>query len=328
MRTVVVDTDAGVDDALALMLLAANENVELLAVLSVFGTATAAQTADNARYTLDVCERQDVPVYRGCAQPLAQARESSWGIHGRDGFGNTGLRPQTPVAAEPRAVDILLELVATHPHDIDYIALGPLTNLAAAIQRRPDITQRLRSITILGSLGPAMLHDTEPWLDRRFRVSRDGNVTRDFDAAQLVARQHGSITWCGPYVTRQVVIPESLVRDIAATGASRPAALIAQISEVYADFYSRVYPQPGDIRVMGINDSIAVASVLQPSLITAAVSRPLATFADPVSGQRYLAGVHADGADPRPRHSIVSDMDFDGVIARIDAVLRKPLPWR
>jgi purine nucleosidase len=327
-RKVVVDTDAGVDDALALMLLAADECLELLAVLSVFGSTTSERAADNARYVMDVCERRDVPVYRGCHRPLSQTWRAPGGIHGRDGFGDTGLRPDTPVAAQPEAARMLIDLVDDHPHEIDYITLGPLTNLATAIRLQPDLAQRLKSITIVGSLGPAMFHDPEPWLDRRFRVSKDGNVSRDIAAAELVASQHAEVTWCGPYVTRQVLVPEQFFRDIAATGTSRPAELILQISRIYADFYSREYPQPDGTRVMGINDSIAVASLLRPELVAAAVARPLATFADERSGERYLAGVHPALADARPRHHIVVDMDFDGVIALIGDVLRKRLPWR
>ena len=88
MRKVVVDTDTGVDDALALMLLAADPDVEILAVLSVFGNTHGDRAADNARYVLDTCGRQDVPVYRGAVAPLVQELRLSAGVHGDDGFGN------------------------------------------------------------------------------------------------------------------------------------------------------------------------------------------------------------------------------------------------
>lgn len=327
MRKVIVDTDAGIDDALALMLVAADPDVELLAVLSVFGAASASRTADNARYVLDMCGRTDVPVYRGCAAPLMQPLRLSAGIHGADGFGDSGLTPDSSVPREPTASAMLLDLVNQHEGEIDYLAIGPQTNLATAMQTEPRLLERLRSATILGTLGPALLHDTEPWADRRFRVSRDGNVSRDFEAARRVADSIGAVTWCGPYVTRQALVPEEFFHEIAATG-SAPAQLVARISTGYADFYTRSYPQADGRRVMGINDSIAAATLLRPDLVIASVHRPLATFEDAERGERYLAGIHPTATETRPSHRIIVDVDFDGVVELIGETLRRPLPWR
>lgn len=326
MRKVVVDTDAGVDDALALMLLAADPGVEILAVLSVFGSANTNQTANNARYVLDFCGRGDVPVYRGRDAPLKQKLQFTARIHGSDGFGNTGLRPRLPVPVEPDGTLMLLDLVDAHEGEIDYVALGPLTNLATALGTDPTLMERLKSTTIVGSLGPALYHDTEPWADRRFRVSRDSNVSRDIDAAEEVAKREGDVTWCGPYVTRQALVPEDFFLEIAATG-SAPAELVTKISADYASFYTREYPQRDGRRVMGINDSIAVASLLRPEFVVGSVRRPLQTFEDTQTGSRYLAGVHPLRGDSRPLHRIIFDMDFDGIIDWIGEVLRQSLPW-
>ena len=328
MRKVVVDTDTGVDDALALMLLAADPEVEILAVISVFGNCTGERAADNARYVLDTCGRTDVPVYRGSDVPVKQELRLNPGIHGEDGFGNTGLRPAVSVATEPNGVDVLLELVAQHEGEIDYLAIGPQTNLARALEVEPKLLEKLRSTTIVGTLGPALYRDTEPWADRRFRVSRDPNVTFDIDAAEAVAGAVGDVTWCGPYVTRQALVPEDFFLEIASSTGYAPAELITKISADYAGFYSRSYPQPGDERVMGINDSMAVAALLRPDLVTASVMRPLQTFADPQTGDRYLAGVHPARDEARPLHRVVVDMDFDGVLDMIGETLRRPLPWR
>lgn len=326
-RKVVVDTDTGVDDALALMLLAADPDVEILAVLSVFGNCHGDRAADNARYVLDTCGRQDVPVYRGCDVPLKQELKLSSGVHGDDGFGNTGLRPETSVPTEPNGIQMLLDLVNEHEGEIDYLALGPQTNLATALQTDPLLLERLKSVTIVGTLGPALYNDTEPWADRRFRVSRDPNVSFDIDAAQEVASRPGNVTWCGPYVTRQALVPENFFLDIAASTGYAPAELITAISHDYASFYSRSYGRD-DARVMGINDSLAVATLLRPDLVAGAVQRPLQTFEDPATGERFLAGVHPEKGETRPQHRVIFDMDFNGVLEMIDETLRRPLPWR
>ncbi len=327
-RKVIIDTDTGVDDALAIMLLAADPDVEILAVVSVFGNCTGERAADNARYVLDTCGRSDVPVYRGSDVPIAQELRLNPGIHGEDGFGNTGLRPAVSVATEPNGVDVVLELVRQHPGEIDYLAIGPQTNLARAFESEPDLLKKLGSTVIVGTLGPALYRDTEPWADRRFRVSRDPNVTFDIDAAEAVAAHEGDVTWCGPYVTRQALVPENFFLEIAESTAYAPANLITKISADYAGFYSRSYPQPGNERVMGINDSMAVAALLRPDLITASVQRPLQTFQDPATGDRYLAGVHPLKDEKRPLHRVVVDMNFDGVLEMIGEALRRPLPWR
>jgi purine nucleosidase len=326
MRKVIVDTDTGVDDALALMLLAADPEVEILAAISVFGNCESERAADNARYVLDTCGRSDVPVYRGASVPLRQELRLNPGVHGEDGFGNTGLRPARSVPAEPDGVQVLLDLVDAHDGEIDYLALGPQTNLALALQREPRLLERLRSTTIVGTLGPALYHDTQPWADRRFRVSRDPNVTFDIDAAQEVASHVGDVTWCGPYVTRQALVPERFFLDIAAETSSPAAQLITAISADYSGFYTRSYPEHGQ-RIMGINDSLAVASLLRPDLVAGAVHRPLQTFEDPETGDRYLAGVHPVRGDIRPVHRVVFDMDFDGVLDLIGETLRRPVPW-
>lgn len=328
MRKVIVDTDTGVDDALALMLLAADPDVEILAVVSVFGNCHGDRAADNARYVLDTCGRQDVPVYRGCDEPLKQELKLSSGVHGDDGFGNTGLRPATSVPKEPNGIPILLDLVAAHEGEIDYLALGPQTNLATALRTEPRLLERLASTTIVGTLGPALYNDTEPWADRRFRVSRDPNVSFDIDAAQEVASRPGNVTWCGPYVTRQALVPEDFFLEIAASTGHAPAELITAISHDYSSFYSRSYGRAENERVMGINDSLAVATLLRPDLVAASVQRPLATFEDEDTGERFLAGVHPARGDTRPMHRVIVDMDFNGVLEMIEEVLRRPLPWR
>src|SRR5690606_18745085 len=136
-------------------------------------------------------------------------------VHGHDGFGNNGLRPAISVPAEPNGIPIVLDLINANVGEIDYIALGPQTNLALALRTDPQLLEKLSSVTIVGTLGPALYQDTEPWADRRFRVSRDPNVSFDIDAAEEVASHEVNVTWCGPYVTRQALVPEDFFLEIA-----------------------------------------------------------------------------------------------------------------
>lgn len=323
-KLLVVDTDTGVDDALALILLANSPEVTVLAVHSTHGNCTTAQAANNARYVLDTCGREDIPVHMGLHQPLGPNVGVSSGVHGSDGFGNTGLVAARAVPESPNAVEDLIRLAKKHSGELHYLALGPVTNLAAAVRREPDLLDRLKTITIVGSLGPTMYGDREPWNDRRFAVSKDPNMACDLVAAEEIAGSSGAITWCGPYVTRQALVPESVFLTIAEDPGHAPARLIRQISTFYADFYTTSYPQPDGHRVMGINDSLAAACVISPTVITGSVERPMQLFRDS-EGRGYIAGVHPSRDDTRPRHRVVFDIDFDRVIDMAAEALEQPV---
>src|SRR5690625_2890573 len=175
----------------------------MLSVHSTHGNCRTDQAANNARYVLDACGLHHVPVRMGLKEPLGPDVGVSSSIHGDDGFGNTGLAPAHSVPDEPSAVDELIRLAKQHAGNLHYLALGPVTNLAAALRREPDLLEWLATVTIVGSLGPAIHGDRAPWEDRRFAISRDPNMGCDFVAALEIAGAAGNITWCGPYVTRQ-----------------------------------------------------------------------------------------------------------------------------
>ncbi|NYF97443.1 nucleoside hydrolase [Janibacter cremeus] len=326
-KPVIVDTDTGVDDALALMLLLSRRDIEVISVHSTHGNCTAERAAGNARYVLETCGFADVPVHVGRGEPLGQKLQLSSRVHGDDGFGNTWREPRQRAESTPDAVTRLVELARDRPGELHYLALGPVTNLAAALRQEPRLIEMLRTVTIVGSLGPAMYQDDQPWLDHRFRVSKDPNVSGDITAAAEVAAAKGVVTWVGPYITRQCLVPKATIDEIAQATANPHARLIADISHFYADFYTKAYRPDGGPRVMGINDSIAAACLLEPEVLLASVHRPLQVFHDQ-DGVSYLAGVHPERDDTRVRHEIVFDVDFTAIIDMVTQALRTPQPWR
>lgn len=323
----VVDTDTGVDDALALMLLLSRPEIDLVSVHSTHGNCTAERAAANARYVLETCGSGEVPVHLGLTEPLGQELRLSSSIHGDDGFGNTWHEPERGPVREPDAATRLVEMVRARPGELHYLALGPVTNLATALRREPALLSMLRTVTIVGTLGPTMFEDPEPWLDRRFRISKDPNVSCDIVAAAEVAMASGPVTWVGPYVTRQCLVPTATFYDIAETTGNPHARLIREISDFYAGFYSRAYRHEGQPSVMGINDSIAAACLLDPDLVLASVRRPLQVFRDQ-EGTGYLAGVHPAREEARALQTLVMDVDFQRIIDMLVETLRTPLPWR
>ncbi|MEO6504756.1 MAG: nucleoside hydrolase [Terrimesophilobacter sp.] len=343
-KLVVVDLDTGVDDALALLFLASRPDVELVALHSTHGNTRADQAANNTRYVMELIGREDVDIRMGLLEPLEQDLHVSAEVHGDDGLGNTGFRPSRPVTGPPDAVENLLRLSHEHAGELHLLALGPTTNIGAALRQDRTLFERLKSVTIVGGIGPALFNDPEPWRNRRTTGSRDPNVFHDVASTLEIAATEGPVTWCGPNITRQIVLPEERFIRAATESGTSHSQFIAKISEYYSDFYTSVYgltegAEPpitaakntsvdvtGRTRIMGINDSLAAAVLVQPDVVLGSVQRPMRIFHDD-HGQACLAGVQTDPPANGPKHRVIFDVDFVRITEMLFQMLRRPLPW-
>jgi purine nucleosidase len=146
-QKLVIDTDPGVDDALALMLAIKSERFDLQAITTVCGNATIEDVTRNAQYVLERLGRTDLPLYSGAACPLVRALETSV-VHGPRGLGN--IHPAGAPSLTGSAVEKILELVDANPGEITLVALGPLTNVAQAIRTNPQAMSHVREIAMMG----------------------------------------------------------------------------------------------------------------------------------------------------------------------------------
>lgn len=251
---ILFDTDPGIDDAMALLMLARDPRAELLGITTVFGNAAIERTTANA---LALCERFgiDVPVARGAAQalftpPAAFPEE----VHGRDAMGNVDLpaarlRREEALAA-PR---FIAEMARRHPGELTLVAVGPLTNLALALQHDPQLVDHVKEVVVMGGAFGANGH--------RGNVSpvAEANIASDPHAADRVFTARWPVTIVGLDVTHEVLLStadlDALGRDGGAEG-----AFIRAITRCYEDFYR---PQTGG----GIysHDASAVACALDAS---------------------------------------------------------------
>jgi inosine-uridine nucleoside N-ribohydrolase len=253
-KRVILDTDPGVDDALALLYLRASPDVRLLAITTVFGNADVETTTRNALYLRDRLDL-DVPVHRGAGQPLARPRGAApVHIHGQSGLGDidpAGFAPPAPDAgaAHGRIVD----LMRAQPGQITLLAIGPLTNLALALRAAPDIADLAAEVVIMGgAFGEgARGGNVTPFAE--------ANIHNDPEAAAEVLAATWPVTLVGLDVTTRCVLTNDQARDLAAHG-GEAGRFAWEVSRGYAAAYGRHDGLDGCC----LHDVAALAFVLHP----------------------------------------------------------------
>ncbi len=219
---IIIDCDPGVDDGVALLLaLAVPDELELLAITTVAGNVPLSLTARNARILRTIANREDVPVFAGADRPLRrppafEAEHGPSAFHGATGLGSLPLvEPAGPLAAGD-AIDAIVRLVAERPAGtVTLVAVGPLTNVALALQRDPGLATRLRAIAIMGGARAAGGNIT---------ASAEFNIYADPDAAAIVYASGAPIAAFGLDVTHQVRTTPDRIARIATLGTAQARA--------------------------------------------------------------------------------------------------------
>jgi len=184
-----IDTDTASDDAIALLLACRTPGVEVVAVTIVAGNVAFQQQAENALVALEVAGTGGkVPVFLGCRRPLVAEHQPVPQVHGRDGMGDANLPPARQRPESEHAVDAIRRLAGAHPGELVVCAIGPLTNLAAALVVDPDLARLLRRVYFMGG---------------SYRYP--GNITpvatfnawADPEAARIVVQSGVPLTLCG-----------------------------------------------------------------------------------------------------------------------------------
>lgn len=149
-RKIIIDTDPGQDDAVAILLALASPELEVLGITAVAGNVPLARTQENARRIVELA-RSDVPVFAGCDRPLRRPLVTAEYVHGKTGLDGADLPPPTRPLDPRHAVEFLIDtLRAEPPGTVTLCALGPLTNLASAFRRAPEVVERVREIALMG----------------------------------------------------------------------------------------------------------------------------------------------------------------------------------
>ncbi len=152
MRRFLIDTDTASDDAVALVMALRNPEIKVEAITVVAGNVPLEQGVQNALYTVELC-KADVPVYAGCAKPLMRPLETAQFVHGEDGMGEIGLPLSGRTPASGHAMEVIIDTIRRFAGDITLVTLGPLTNVALALARAPEIARMVKRCVIMGGIG-------------------------------------------------------------------------------------------------------------------------------------------------------------------------------
>lgn len=153
MRRIIIDTDTASDDAVAIIMALREPEVQVEAITVVAGNLSIELAVKNALISVEKAGAYQPPVYRGMARPLLRALFTSEFVHGPDGMGGMDLPEPALKPADEHAVDALIRIIEANPHQLELIALGPLTNIAMVCLKAPETIRKLKRFTIMGSAG-------------------------------------------------------------------------------------------------------------------------------------------------------------------------------
>lgn len=302
---ILFDTDPGIDDAMALAMLARDARAELLGISTVFGNADVDTTTANA---LDLCHRFgiDVPVARGAAHPLRRApRGYPEQIHGRDGLGDVAPRPVHGRRADLLdAARFICEMARRRSGELVLVAVGPLTNLAQALALDAALPSLVRRVVVMGGAFGTLGHTGNA------TALAEASVYCDPHAAAAVLGAAWPVTVVGLDVTHQVLMGPRYLESLGDEGGAE-GRYLRNIIRPYERFYRR--RTGGGIYA---HDASAVACALDPSRFSLRRGALQVICEGPATGQTLQS---PPGRDAGHEQEVCVAVDADGVLADFGA---------
>jgi purine nucleosidase/pyrimidine-specific ribonucleoside hydrolase len=301
----IIDSDPGLDDALAIGLALARPELEVLAVTTVGGNADVRHCTENALRLLHAYGRDDVPVAEGAAAPLVGEVVRATEVHGEGGIGTTQLPPATAGPHPSGAVELIARLLREHPEPVAIAPIGPLTNIALVLRIYPELAGRIAHLSIMGgSIG-----------EGNATVSAEFNIYADPEAADVVFRSGVAITMMGLDVTHQALLDRSsadALRGLGTTSGRVAAELTDYALDRNLEWSGRT--------TTAIHDAVAVAHLAIPDLVDVAPYHVAVDTTDgPARGRTVCDGLpyrlDRDGRTPNAEVGIRVDR------GRFEAVL-------
>ncbi len=253
-RKIIIDTDPGQDDAVAILLALASPELELLGITCVAGNVPLPLTSKNARIVCELANRPDMRVFAGCDAPLARPLVTAEHVHGKTGLDGMDLPDPIMALQEQHAVDFLIETLRTEPEGaITLVPIGPLTNIATAIQRAPDIIPRIREIVLMGG-----------------GYFEGGNITPTAEFNIYVDPEAAKIVFGAgvPMVVMPLDVTHKALTSRARVEAFRNAGRVGPAVASWTDFFERFDKEKYGSEGAPLHDPCTIAYLLKPDLFT------------------------------------------------------------
>jgi inosine-uridine nucleoside N-ribohydrolase len=206
-KKIILDTDPGTDDAMAMMLALNSPELDVRAITVVPGNVTAQQGLDNALRMVSLAKRCDIPVAAGAQHPLLQKLITAEFWHGANGLGNAQLPPSTCKVNSRFGPDLIVEMVHASPHEITLVPVGPLTNIALAVLKDPSIVPLVKEVILMGG----------SITGGNVNASAEANIYNDPEAAQIVFKAGWPLTMVGLDVGDKTLFSKEYLDQLGAT---------------------------------------------------------------------------------------------------------------
>lgn len=303
-RKIIIDTDPGVDDAMAIFFALHSPELDLIGLTTIFGNVHTTLATTNALRLLEIAGRPDIPVAKGADNPLAVPFGGPVPfVHGDDGQGNIFLDPPQGKALDMTAAQFIIDRVMRSPGEITLVPIGPLTNIALALRLEPRIAENVKEVVLMGgnALGPG---NASP--------AAEANIRNDPEAADVVFSAPWKVTMVGLDVTHKVIMTDEHLAEYGRID-NPMAQHVSRIVPHYRNFFNRAYGLNG----IYVHDSSAIAYLIDPSLFKV-ISCPVCVDMDhgisrgktwPSLGERPIQPWHG-----RPNVDICVEVDGERVV--------------
>ncbi|MGO9789488.1 MAG: nucleoside hydrolase [Solirubrobacteraceae bacterium] len=251
MTSVILDCDPGHDDAVALLIAVASDEIDLLGVTTVAGNQSVERTSANARRILDFIGRDDIPVAAGAGRPLVRAPHFAVDVHGESGLDGVDLPPPSREPESEHAVDWTARTLRSAGGPVTLVATGPLTNVALLLIRYPELEARMDRIVLMGgAIG-----------EGNVTPAAEFNIWADPEAAHRVFASAVPLIMVGLDVTHRALLTGAYLEQLTAGG--RTGQLVADLYSFYLPVHRRRYGWDG----APAHDAVAMAQVIDGSLL-------------------------------------------------------------
>ncbi len=300
-RKIIIDTDPGQDDAVAILLALASPELEVLGITAVAGNVPLALTQKNARIICELAGRPDMAVYAGCDAPLKRPLVTAEHVHGKTGLDGPDLPDPVMALADGHGVDFIIETLRTHDAGtVTLCPLGPLSNIATAFQKAPDIVNRVQEIVLMGGAYFAVGNITP---------TAEFNIYVDPEAADIVFKSGVNITVVPLDVTHKVLVTSA--RNDAFRAIGTPVGIaVAQMTDFFERFDKEKYGSLG----APLHDPCVTAYLIRPDLFGGRHINVEIETSSPLTLGMTVAdwwGV----TDRAPNATFLGDVDADGFFA-------------